>query len=363
MIPVAKPVFDEEMKKAALDALSNEKFVMGDSVLKFEEEFAKYLGTDFAVSTSSGTDALQIALISAGVKAGDEVVTTASSFIATANSVIHAGATPRFADIGSDNNVDPARAASAITSKTKALLPVHLYGLPARMGELNELAAKKGIFVLEDACQAHGSTYKGRKAGSLGNAACFSFYTTKNMMAGGDGGMITSSDEKFAKLAAKLRNCGRISQYEHDEIGYTARLNTVNAAIARVQLRRLDKWNSERRAHAEEYKRRLAGVSQVRTPPTPEYAQGNYHLYAARVSQRDELFKSLAGKGVQCATNFPIPMPFQPVYRRLYGFKGTEFPASLALSSEVLCLPMFPELTSAEIGAVCDAIAEFYSQR
>lgn len=364
MIPVAQPVFDDEMREAALLAMQNEKFILGESVFKFEEEFAAFTGTKYAVSTSSGTNALQIALIAAGVKPGSEVVTTASSFIATSNSILHAGCTPRFADIGSDNNLHPQEAQKAISpaGRTKAILPVHLYGLPARMDELNELAQRHCLAVIEDACQAHGSSYKGKRAGSLSSAGCFSFYTTKNMMVAGDGGMITTSDEGIAKLAAKLRNCGRISQYEHDEIGFTSRLNTVNAAIGRVQLRSLEKWNQERRAHAEEYKRLLAGVEQVQTPPEPGYAQGNHHLYALRATQRDGLLKFLAEKGVQCATNYPLPIPHQPVYKKLYGFTGSEFPKSRELSQSVICLPMFVGLKSEQIGAICDAVKEFYSK-
>ncbi len=361
MIPVGKPVFDAEMKQAALDAMDNEKFVLGESVFKFEEEFAKYCGVKYAVSTSSGTNALQIALIAAGAKPGSEVITTASSFIATSNSIVHANCTPKFADVGSDNNLAVEQIPSLLSPKTKAIMPVHLYGLPARMDEVNEIAQKNNLTVIEDACQAHGSIYKAKKAGALGKIGCFSFYTTKNMMVAGDGGMITTDDEAIAKLSAKLRNCGRTTQYEHDEIGFTSRLNTISAAVGRVQLKRLDGWNAQRRVSAAEYKNRLAGVTQIRTPMEPQYAQGNYHLYSCKAEKRDALVKFLSGKGVQCATNYPIPIPYQPIYRKLYGFKGNEFPASQQLSNEVVCLPMFAGLTTQEIATVCDAVKEFYS--
>jgi dTDP-4-amino-4,6-dideoxygalactose transaminase len=360
VIPFGKPVFDDEMRDAAVRALQEENFVLGDSVFRFEEEFARYVGTRYAVSTSSGTSALHIALLAAGLGPGAEVITTASSFIATANAILHAGAVPRFADIGNDYNIEPDLARRLLSPRTRAILPVHLYGLPAPMDEINDLARRHGLLVLEDACQAHGATYRGRRAGSLGAAACFSFYTTKNMMVGGDGGMITTDDEQLARRAACLRNSGRLSQYEHGEVGFTARLNTVNAAIGRVQLRRLEEWNGRRRRHAEAYRQGLAALPGVRLPPEPDHARGNYHLYAVRAERRDELLSFLAARGVQCGTNYPIPIPYQPVYRRLFGFRGTEFPRSQELSSSVLCLPIYPELRADEIARICDVVRAFY---
>jgi perosamine synthetase len=360
-LPLAQPIFDEEMREAAVRALQTEKFVLGESVFHFEEEFARFVGTRYAISTSSGASALQIALLAAGVGPGAEVITTASSFIATANAIVHTGAVPRFADIGADNNLDPKLAAQLVSPRTRAILPVHLYGLPAPMDEINELARRHGLVVVEDACQAHGSTYRGRRAGSLADIGCFSFYTTKNMMVAGDGGMITTSNETLAHRARKLRDSGRVSQYEHDEIGFTARLNTVNAAIGRVQLRRLPHWNEQRRRHAQEYRRRLAGLRALQLPPEPDHACGNHHLFAVRAERRDNLLTYLAERSVQCGTNYPIPMPYQPVYRRLFGFQGTEFPSAQALSSSVLCLPIFPELGAEEIGLICDAVRAFYS--
>ena len=255
-ISLAKPVFDEEMKEAALDALQNERFVLGESVFKFEEEFAEYCGAKHAVSTSSGTSALQLSLLALGVERGDEVVTTSYSFVATANAALHIGALPVFADVNVGSfNIDPEAALERVTEKTRAVIPVHLYGFPAEMDSILEDSEEHRFSVVEDACQAHGASYFGRKVGSIGEVGCFSFYSSKNMTVCGDGGMVVTDSEEVAGKVARLRDCGRSSHYEHDLIGYTSRLNTVNAAIGRVQLQRLDAWNRRRREHAKLYSR------------------------------------------------------------------------------------------------------------
>jgi perosamine synthetase len=280
-IPLGKPVFDEEMEQAAVNALRNERFVLGESVHKFEEEFAKYCGTEYAVSTSSGTDALKIAMMATGLKPGDAVVTTPASFIATANAIIHAQGVPLFSDIDLETYcLDPSKISNAVSSKTKAIIPVHLYGYPADMDSINEVAEKHDLLVIEDACQAHGASVYGKKTGSLGAVGCFSFYPSKNMTVGGDGGMITTNDEKIASAAAKLRDCGRKSQYVHDMVGFTSRLNSVNAAIGRVQLRRLDDWTKSRRLTASVYDKSLAGVGDLVLPPKGSAETlPVYHLY------------------------------------------------------------------------------------
>jgi len=215
-IPLAKPVFDDEMKHAALDALQNEKFVLGESVFRFEEEFAEYCGVKHAVSTSSGTSALQLSLLALGVKPGDEVITTPASFIATANAVLHTNAVPVFADIVMGAyTIDPRLVGGKVTGRSRAVIPVHLYGRPAGMGSIREVSERRGLRVVEDACQAHGAMYGGLKAGALGDAGCFSFYSSKNMTVCGDGGMVTTNDEDVARMVAKLRDCGRASHYEH----------------------------------------------------------------------------------------------------------------------------------------------------
>lgn len=361
-IPWIKPIIDEEMKKACLNALENEKLVMGESVRKFEEEFAKYCGTDYAISLSSGTDALIITLNALGLE-GKKVLTTPGSFVATANSILYAGGTPVFADISMDDyDIDPTEAGKK-ASGTSAILPVHLYGMPAKMDELKEIADSKNIPLVEDACQAHGAVYKGKKAGSLGTAGCFSFYSTKNLTVAGDGGMITTNDQALAKKTAKIRDCGRISQYEHDVLGRTARLNTINAAIGRVQLRKLDSWNDARRNHAEKYRSLLNGVQGVTlTAAPPAGIQPVYHLFPILVEKRNDMKEFLKTKGIGTGNNYPIPIHLQPLYKEKYGFKKGDFPNSEKLSDMVLCLPMFVDLKDEEIGVVCDAVKEFLKQ-
>ncbi|MCW4018874.1 MAG: DegT/DnrJ/EryC1/StrS family aminotransferase [Candidatus Bathyarchaeota archaeon] len=363
-IPLAKPVFDEEMKSAAVEALQNEKFVMGESVFKFEEEFAQFCGVKHAVSTSSGTFALQLALQALGVNCKDKVVTTPFSFIATANSIYCAGSTPVFADVNPKNcNIDPQYAKQVLSNEVKALMPVHLYGYPADLDSIMDLAEDGKRVVVEDCCQAHGAKYGNRKVGSFGSVGCFSFYSAKNMTVGGDGGMAVTNNEEVANHIAKLRDCGRISHYEHDLIGVTARLNSVNAAIGRVQLRKLEDWNNKRRAAARLYNKLLSDLDEVELPPS-ETAELSpvYHLYAIKSKRRDTLKAYLEGKGIQCGIHYPIPIHLQPIYRQLYGYKEGDFPNSEGVSKKVLSLPMYPELEPSQIEQVSQGIHEFCSQ-
>ena len=363
-IPLAKPVFDDEMKEAAIHALQNERFVLGESVFKFEEEFAQYCGTKFAVSTASGTAALTLSLIALGV-GGGEVVTTPASFVASANSVIHAGATPRFADITLDSyTIDPLKVRSSLSERTKALIPVHLYGFPAAMEELCVIASKHGIPIVEDACQSHGASLNGKKAGSIGSVGCFSFFPSKNMTVGGDGGMVTTDDESLAESVRSLRDCGRAkgTKYDHIRIGYTERLNTVQAAIGRVQLRRLDGWNEKRRQIAWRYEELLSGLEAIVTPPTGDSnVRPVYHLYVIRCDRRDDLRAWLERAGVECGVHYAQPIHLQPIYRELFGYKGGEFPNSEALCKNALSIPMHSGLTDDEVGLVSKSIHKFYT--
>ncbi len=364
-IPMAMPQFDKEMAEAAMSALQNERFVLGESVFKFEEEFARYVGTKYAVSTSSGTNALQFAFLALGVGNTDEVITSAFSFVASSNSVLHVGATPVFADIDAKTyNVDSAMLKQRIGKQTKILLPVHLYGYPCGMSEILDLAEDHGLKVVEDACQAHGAEYAGHKTGSIGDVGCFSFYPSKNMTVCGDGGMITTNNEDVAKLAAKLRDCGRKSQYEHDIVGYTSRLNTVNAAIGRVQLRRLDEWDEKRRNVASFYDDILSDVEGITIPPKGgSRVVPVYHLYVIRTQKRDELKDWLKRKGVQCGVHYPIPIPMQPIYKQMFGYKNGDYPVSELVSESCLSLPMYPDLSKEQVKYVCDSIQEFLLQR
>jgi len=363
-IPLSKPVFDEEMRNAALDALQNERFVMGESVFKFEEEFARYCGTKYAISMSSGTFALQLSLIALGVTRGDDVVTTPFSFVATANAALHVGAVPVFADIDVGTcNIDVELAKEKLTEKTRAVIPVHLYGFPADLKGILDSFRDRKCAVVEDACQAHGAEYYGQKVGALGDVGCFSFYPSKNMTVCGDGGMVVSNDEDVARKVARLRDCGRASHYEHDLIGFTARLNTVNAAIGRVQLKRLDEWNEKRRACAKLYDKLLSGVGELAVPPSGNSdVKPVYHLYVIRTSQRDKLKLLLEQRGVQCGVHYPLPVHLQPAYRELFSYREGEFPKSELLSKTVLSLPMYPELREDEIEYVCENIQGFFDQ-
>ena len=364
-IPMGCPVFDEEMEVAAVNALRNERYVLGEDVFKFEEEFARYVGTRYAVSTSSGTNALQLSFLALGLSAGDEVVTSAFSFVASANAVIHAGSLPKFADIDARTyNVDPNEMVKATTKQTRALLPVHLYGYPCNMTEIVDFAKSRGLKVVEDACQGHGGVYKGKKLGAIGDVGCFSFYPSKNMTVCGDGGMIVTDNETVAKTAAKLRDCGRISRYEHDVIGYTSRLNTANAAIGRIQLKRLDDWNRKRVGLASLYDAYLSDIEEVAIAPQPcSGIEPVYHLYVIRAERRDELNAWLLKKGIQCGIHYPFPIPMQPIYRRLFGFKEDDFPQSLAASRSCLSLPMYPFLPKEDIEYICGQIRDFYKTK
>ncbi len=365
-IPLARPVLDEEMSEAATHALQNERFVGGESVHKFEEEFARYCGTKFAVSTASGTAALTLSLIAVGVRDG-QVLTTPASFVASANSIIHAGATPKFADISIvDYNIDPAEVRKAIGKDTKAILPVHLFGYPAKVDQIREIVSDRGTAIIEDACQAHGASYKGKKVGSLGDVGCFSFFPSKNMTVGGDGGMVVTDKESIAQSVISLRDCGRAkgSKYLHDLVGYTARLNTVQAAIGRVQLKHLDAWNGKRKQVAYKYNELLSDVKELITPP-----EGNtlvnpvYHMYVVRCEQRDNLKAWLDQAGVETGIHYPAPIHLQPIYQKMYGYIGGEFPNSETLSKGALSIPMHPGLTTDEVKHVSESIHEFYARK
>jgi perosamine synthetase len=363
-IPLAKPVFDEEMKEAAVRALENEWFILGESVYKFEEEFARYCGAKRAVAVSSGTNALQLALLATGVRHGEEVITSPASFVASANVAIHVNAVPKFADIDMKSyTIDPEKVDEAITEKTRCLLPVHLYGRPADIDAINEICQDRNLSFVADAAQAHGARYKGRMIGGLEELCCFSFYSSKCMTVCGDGGMVVTNDEDKADLIMKLRDCGRKSKYEHDVVGFTSRLNTVNAAIGRVQLRHLDEWNDLRRKQVSRYNDLLENIGDVVLPPmdSPIY-ESAYYLYVIRTSRRDELKNWLEKNGIQCGIHYPIPIHLQPIYRELYGYDKGDFPNSELLSDTVLSLPMFPQLTDDEIDYICRKISEFYEK-
>lgn len=360
-IPTSRPTVTEEMIEAMTSALRDERMVLGESVFKFEDEFARFTGTDHAISVSSGTDALILSLVALNIRS-KEVITTPFSFIATANAVVHAGGTPVFADSSpQDFNIDPREIRPG--RNTAAVMPVHLFGHPSHMDEIME-SVGEDVKIIEDACQAHGAIYKGRRAGAIGDIGCFSFYPTKNMTVGGDGGMITTNDKRLADDLRKLRDCGRTSRYIHDVFGFTSRLNTANAAIGRVQLRHLDDWNERRRSIARRYAEKLKDVEELRLPPMGDRdITPVFHQFVVEAEDRDALAKDLLAKGIETGVHYPVPIHLQPVYRDAMGFSPGSYPESERQADRVLSLPIFPTLTDEEVDRVCAAIHGYYGGR
>jgi perosamine synthetase len=363
VIPPANPVFNKEMEDAAINALRNERYILGESVDKFEEEFAKYTGTDYAVSVSSGTNALHLALVAADLPIGGEIITVASSYIATANSILHANGTPAFCDINDEYLIDVNLIPKKINKRTKGIMPVHLYGHPADIDEINEIADKNNLFVIEDCAQSHGAHYKGKMTGVTSDMGCFSFYSTKNMTVCGDGGMVTTNNEKLAEKIKLLRNHGQYPKDVHTLVGYTARLNTVNAAIGRVQLKQLPKWIESRRKIAKTYCNLLSDVDEIILPPgDTKIKKPSYHLFEIKTEKRDDLLKYLREKGIICLIHYPTPIPYQPIYKKLFGNKEGSFPKSEELSSQAMDLPMFPDLNDEQIKYISEQIHEYFNR-
>jgi perosamine synthetase len=360
-INLARPIIDKEMKDAALAAMTSERLVFGESVFKFEEEFARYCGCDWAISVGSGSTALQLSLLAIGLRKNFRSVTSSASFVSTANAIIHAGGLPKFADIKLDNScIDPAQV-SKLARHCSVIMPVHLYGYPADMARINELAQKRGLCVIEDACQAHGASIRGKKTGSWGDFGCFSFYPSKNMTVAGDGGMITTNDEKAAKRLRALRDCGRKSKYVHDIIGFNSRLNTVNAAIGRIQLRKLNSWNEIRRKLARYYNKRLMGIRRLHLPPLGNASiEPCHHLYVIRTNTRNRLRKWLENAGIECGVHYPVPIHLQPSYRSDPRIKTSALPNTERLCNTCLSLPMHQSMTLRDIDYIADNVRVFF---
>ena len=339
-----KPEIDQALERV----MSNTSFILGNEVADFEEAFATFCNTQAAIGTSSGTSALHLALLACGVGPGDEVITTPLTFIATTETISHAGARPVFVDIDRRSyNLDPNQIESAITERTKAIVPVHLYGQPADMAPILEIAQKYSLRVIEDAAQAHGAEYNGKRAGSMGDAGCFSFYPGKNLGAYGDGGMVVTNNADIVQRVRLLRNHGRKDKYEHLVEGFGYRLDALQAAILNVKLNYLELWTECRRQHAELYTGLLNGSS-IPTPLESEDVRHVYHLYVIEVENRDEVQQQLKAKGIATGVHYPIPLHLQPAYRYL-GYQAGAFPYAEAASQKILSLPMFPELTEEQI--------------
>jgi dTDP-4-amino-4,6-dideoxygalactose transaminase len=347
----------EEIDPAVLGVLESTQFILGKEVAAFEEEFAAYCGVRHAIGVNSGTSALHLALLAAGIGPGDEVITVPFTFVATVAAIHYAGARPVFVDIDPATfTMDAGRLEQAITERTKAILPVHLYGQAADMDPILEIAGRHGVPVIEDAAQAHGAEYKGRRAGSMGRLGCFSFYPGKNLGAYGEGGLVVTNDDEHAKTIRMLRDWGQPRRYYHDLRGFNYRMDGIQGAVLRVKLRHLESWTEARRTRAALYSRLLAD-SGVRTPAAMPYARHVYHVYAVRCAGRDRLREQLEAKGVQTGIHYPIPVHLQKAYADpRYG--AGDFPASEAAAAEVLSLPLYPELTAEQVDWVCAAVRE-----
>ena len=351
-----------EIDAAINEVLQRTDFILGSAVDAFEHDFAAYCEAEYAVGVDSGMSALELALRGYGVGRGDEVITAANTFIASALAISHTGATPVLVDVDPTTyTMDPAALETTITPRTTAVLPVHLYGHPADMDSINEVARKHSLVVIEDACQAHGARYKARRAGSLAHAAAFSFYPAKNLGAYGDGGMIVTSDPRIAERIRQLRNYGQRRKYHHACRGYNRRLDTLQAAVLRVKLRHLDAWNAARRAHAAAYERLLRGRD-VATPSGSTSAESAWHLYVIRTGGRDFLAADLRAQGITTGIHYPIPIHLQPAYQAL-GYQQGTFPVTECYSRQILSLPMYAELTPGQIGAVARAVCSSIERR
>jgi dTDP-4-amino-4,6-dideoxygalactose transaminase len=360
MIPYADLKAQYHSIKAEIDAaisgvLESSQFALGSEVAEFEKEFAAYCSNRETIGVNSGTSALHLALLAAGIGPGDEVITTPFTFVATVAAILYAGATPVYVDIDPESyNLDPGKLESAITPRTKAILPVHIFGQPADMTPLMGLARSRGILVIEDAAQAHGAEYKGQRAGSLADLACFSFYPGKNLGAYGEAGAVVTANPEYAKTIRLLRSWGESRRYYHDLRGFNYRMEGIQGAILRVKLRHLERWTEARRSHAALYDQLLRD-SGVITPREMPYARHVYHVYAIRTPQRDALVDALKTANIQYGIHYPIPVHLQRAYRDSRYSEGS-FPVAERIAGEVLSLPIYPELQRAQIEEVCEVV-------
>lgn len=350
-----------EIDAAIAEVLDSSAFVLGPAVSRFESAFATYCHSTQCVGVNNGTNALLLALKALGVGPGDEVITAANSFIATAAAIAHADAAPVLVDVDPiTRNIDPNQIEAAITSKTKALLPVHLYGRPAPMKEIQTIAEKHKLAVVEDAAQAHGAEIGGKRIGSFGRAACFSFYPGKNLGAYGEGGAVTTSDDTLVNRVRQLRDHGSSKKYHHEILGYNARLEGLQGAVLGVKLKHLDAWTNRRLEIARDYNRLLAGLPIV-VPEIPEDTRHVFHLYVIETERRDELQAFLGQRGVPTIIHYPIPIHRQPAFASLKYAPG-DFPVTEKLAGQILSLPIYAEMTADQIEYVAEQIGAFFAR-
>ena len=347
-----------EVEAAIKNVCDNTAFILSDEMKTFEQEFADFCGAKHGIGVANGTEALFLALKALGIGEGDEVIVPANTFIATAAAVSHANATPVFVDCDPETYcIDPAKIVNAITAKTKAIMPVHLYGHPADMDAIMSIAQSNGLKVVEDCAQAHGTRYKGKHAGSIGDAAGFSFYPSKTLGAYGDAGIVLTNSDKTCEMLKLLRDNGRTTWYEHDIIGYNSRLDGLQAAILRVKLKYLPKWVDGRRAHAKQYQEMLGDLQGLILPVEKDYAQHSYYVYVIRTDNRDAVMAKLKEKGCGCGIHYPLPLHLQPAYSFLGGKQG-DCPVAEAYAKQIVSVPMFPELTKDKVAEAASIIRE-----
>ncbi len=349
----------EEIASEMQAVIDRTAFVSGPFVQDFEQRFAEYCGSQYAIAVGSGTAALWCALIAAGIGPGDEVITSTSTFIATAEAISFCGATPRFVDIDERTyTLAPEQLEAAINERTRAIIPVHLFGQMADMGPIMEIAKRHGLVVIEDACQAHGAEYRGQRAGSIADAGCFSFYPGKNLGAYGEGGAVVTDNPDIAERIRVFRDHGQSKKYYHGIVGWNTRMHGLQGAVLGVKLKYIDQWNEQRRQHAQQYGTLLGPVDGIVTPVEADYAKHVYHVYAIRVQERDSLLTTLGDKGISCGIHYPIPVHLQEAYSEL-GHQNGDFPVAEACASSFLSLPMFPELTEEQIAYVTQEVGNY----
>ena len=354
------PLLDE-INASIQEVIDSSAFAGGPFVTRFEEDFAAYCQSSYAVGVGSGTEALWFALLAFGIGPGDEVITVPSTFMATAEAITYCGAKPVFVDVDENTyTMDPRDLKGALTSRTKAIIPVHLFGQPADMDPILDFARHHGLYVIEDAAQAHGAEYKGRRVGTLGDAACFSFYPGKNLGAFGEAGAVVTANETLKERIQVLRDHGQVRKYHHSLVGWNGRMDGIQAAVLRVKLRHLEAGNELRRSHARSYNRMFRGLDELITPVEAKNVRHVYHVYAIRVQQRDEVMRQLTESGIGCGVHYPVPVHLQEAYRDL-GYQPGSFPIAEQSAREFVSLPMFPELSNDQIEAVAAAMKEAVS--
>jgi dTDP-4-amino-4,6-dideoxygalactose transaminase len=367
IVPMTVPFLDLKLHHAPLrgefigaiqEVIDAAAFAGGPFVAQFEAEFAAYCDCLYAIGVGSGTEALWSTLLALGIGSGDEVITVPNTFIATAEAITYCGAKPVFVDVDECTyTMDPAALEKSITPRTKAIIPVHLFGQPADMDPILRVAREQGLYVVEDACQAHGAEYKGRKVGSLGEAGCFSFYPGKNLGAFGEAGAVVTNDTKLQEKIRILRDHGQIRKYHHIMVGWNCRMDGIQAAVLRIKLRHLERANQLRRSHAAHYDRALDGIAEIVTPVQMVGARHVYHIYAIRVQDREEVIRFLAETGIECGVHYPVPIHLQEAYRNI-GYRLGAFPIAERCAREFVSLPIFPELSPAEVEMIAAGVKE-----